>query len=634
MRSAISLLAIAAATVGAAPAVEPPQVAAAPAAATPVPLASAAATMAQAPATAAAAKDDVPADAAQATFAPFRRPSNIVPYAPQFAGQPAISLPGGWKILSYDAAIERLMKSTLATRQSARWDYARSQIGRGRAGEAMGALEVMQQDEPDIGFVPNFQLAMGATLTQLRRPAAAVTALSSEALATNPEACAWRMRAFAENGDDVLALRQVNCAIPALNKRHGAVRAPFLLAVAASAARTGNPALVFELLRTMPEKDAAANLLRGRAMIARGEIAAGQLLLARVGKAGDYGQRLDAELSRLEAKASTGRIPVDTMARLKRIRFLWRGDDIEQRALQLSYNLSKLGGDMRGTLEAGATLFRYFGGGANRSTLLTELQAVLAATLSPQNAMPLDQVAGLYWDYRDLSPAGAAGDMLVSQFADRLQAAGLYERAAELLEHQLVVRTQDVAQGPLSARVATLFILAGKPARALDAIRETEGNLYPDEMLWARHRVEAVALDKLGRANEALAVLQDVPDGDAIRSEFYWKRRDWKALADVTETSLGTPEPLTEVVQAKILRYAIALAMLGREDALARLHDRYVAAFARLPTAATFNTLTGTIGTIDPATMSMAMAAIPSASPAGDIADLVDTAAMPSAPVG
>jgi hypothetical protein len=622
MRSAIALLAIAATTTGAPPATEQPQAA--------HPATEAAAQPAPVPA---ARKDDVPADAAQATFAPFRRPSNVVPYAPQLAGLDEITLPAGWKGPSYEAVMQGLIRATPATRQAARWDYVRNQVGHGRAAEALGALEVMEQDEADIALVPTFQLALGATLTQLRRSTAAVTALSSEALATNPEACAWRMRALAEGGEDALAIRQVNCAIPALNQRHGAARQPFLLAVASSAARTGNAALVIELLRTMPEKSPAANLLRGRALVALGKIAAGQLLLARVGRTGDYGQRLDAEVSQLEAKAGTGRIPVDTMARLSRIRFVWRGGDIEQRALELSYSLSRQAGDMRGTLEAGATLFRYFGGGANRVTLLAELQATLAAILSPRNPMPLDQVAGLYWDYRDLSPAAAAGDLFVSQFADRLQAAGLYERAAELLEHQLLVRTQDVAQGPLSARVASLFILAGKPARALDAIRATEGNTYPDDMLWARHRVEAVALDKLGRANEALAVLQDVPDGDAIRSEFYWKRRDWKSLAEVTETSLGTPEPMTDVVQAKILRYAIALAMLGREQELARLHDRYVAAFAKLPSAATFNTLTGTIGTIDPATMSTAMAAIPSASPAGDIADLVDAASVPTTPV-
>jgi hypothetical protein len=623
MRSIIALLAIAATTTGAPPAVKQPEHVA--------PATEAATQYAPVPA---GANEEVTASSAQAAFAPFRRSSTVVPFAPQFAGLDEINSPAGWKGPSHDAALEALMGGTPAKRQAARWDYARSNIGRGRAAEALGALEVMQQDEIDIGLVPSFKLALGAALVQLHRPTAAIAALSSEALVTNPEACAWRMRALAQGGEDRLALRQVNCAIPALNQRHGEERAPFLLAVATSAARTGNPALVIELLRTMAEKDPAANLLRGRALIVLGKIAPGQLLLARVARTGDYGQRLDAELSRLEAKAGTGRIPADTMARLRRIRFVWRGGDIEQRALGLAYYVSKQTRDMRGTLEAGATLFRYFGGGAHRATLLADLQATLTAILSPQNPMPLDQVAGLYWDYRDLSPAAAAGDLLVSQFAARLQASGLYERAAELLEYQLLARTQDVAQGPLSAQVASLFILAGKPGRALDAIRETEGNAYPDDILWARHRVEAVALDKLGRANEALAVLQDVPDGDAIRSEFYWKRRDWKALAEATETSLGAAEPLTEVVQAKILRYAIALAMLGREAELGRLHDRYVASFAKLPSAATFNTLTGSIGTIDPALMSTAMAAIPSASPAGEIADLVDSPPMANSPIG
>ena len=74
--------------------------------------------------------------------------------------------------------------------------------------------------------------------------------------------------------------------------------------------------------------------------------------------------------------------------------------------------------------------------------------------------------------------------------------------------------------------------------------------------------------------------------------------------------------------------------MLGREDALVRLHDRYHAAFGKLPTAAAFETLTAAIGAIDPATVSAAMAAIPSASPAGDIADLVDAAPAVRGPMG
>lgn len=566
--------------------------------------------------------------------APIRVAPRVTPFAPQFSTLPTISNPAGWAIIGHATAWEGLMQSTVNTRQAARWAHVRSQIGLGRAAEAIGVLEVMRQDEPDIVLVPSFQLALGATLTLLHRSPTAVTALSGEALASNPEACAWRMLALAEAKQAAQALGQVACAIPALNARPDAARKPFLLAIARSAEALGKPALVIALVRTLPTNDASADLLRGRAQIALGHHPEGNLLLARVAETGKGVDRLDSELSLLEVAVARGTVPRDAVPRLRHIRYIWRGDAIEERALLLSYRLARQRHDLRATLDAGATLFRYFNGSNAHPTLVAELQDTIATALAPENTMPLDQIAGLYWDYRDLAPAAAAGDLLVSRFADRLQAAGLYARAAELLEHQLLVRTQDIAQGPLSARVASLFILAGEPARALAAIRATEANAYPDTMLWDRHRVEAVALDQLGRTNEALAVLQEVPDGLAIRGELYWKRRDWKALAAITEPTLTGGEKMTDVMQAKVLRYAIALAMLGREDALARLNARYRSAFGKLPTAATFETLTAAIGAIDPATVSAAMAAIPSASPAGDIADLVDAAPAVRVPTG
>lgn len=586
------------------------------------------------PANPAETETDAAADMAVTPPAPIRTAPKVAAFAPDFSILPAITRPDGWVIVNREAAWKRLMQSTPNNRQAARWAHARSQIGLGRAAEAMGVLDVMRQDEPDIVLVPSFQLAIGATLTLLHRSPAAVTALSSEALAANPEACAWRMLALAEANLAAQALGQVQCAIPALNARTRAARAPFLLAVARSAERLGKPAIVIAMLRTLPATDAAADVLRGRAQIASGHAPEGNMLLARVAKTGGRVDRLDSELSLLEFAASRGKVPRNAVQRLRQIRYIWRGDAIEERALVLTYQIARQRRDLRGTLEAGATLFRYFNGGSARPTLVAELQETIATVLAPENPMPLDQIAGLYWDYRDLAPAAAAGDLLVSRFADRLQAAGLYARAAELLEHQLLVRTQDIAQGPLSARVASLFILAGAPDRALAAIRATEGNAYPAAMLWDRHRVEAVALDQLGRNNEALAVLQEVPDGLAIRGELYWKRQDWKALVDVTEPTLTGGEKMTDVMQAKVLRYAIALAMLGREDALARLNARYRAAFGKLPTAATFEALTAAIGAIDPATVSAAMAAIPSASPAGDIADLVDAAPVVRGPLG
>ena len=215
--------------------------------------------------------------------------------------------------------------------------------------------------------------------------------------------------------------------------------------------------------------------------------------------------------------------------------------------------------------------------------------------------------------------------MLVSRLASRLESGGLYRRAAELLKYQLTKRAQDITQGPLSVRVASLFILGGQPAQGLKVLRETDAYPYPQEMQWDRHRVEAAALHLLGQTNEALAVLQDVPDGDNIRAEIYWKKQDWMSLAAISEPLLPKPGPLTDVGQAMVLRHAISLAMLGREDALSRLNARYAQSFQTLPTAATFDVLTSPAGAVDPAAISEAMAALPGISPAGSIADLLDT---------
>ena len=193
-------------------------------------------------------------------------------------------------------------------------------------------------------------------------------------------------------------------------------------------------------------------------------------------------------------------------------------------------------------------------------------------------------------------------------------------------EGALFVRAGDLARGPLSARVASLYILAGRPDRALDTLRKSEDESLPDAMIAQRNRVEAVALSQIGRTEEALAVLETVPGSAALQGEILWKHREWQRYADATAASLPAPRALDPIGQAVVLRHAISLAMLGREDALAALHGRYGPAFAGLPTAPVFAMLTASPMQADPAALGRAMAALPSASPAGDLADLLERA--------
>ncbi|MBB3032459.1 FecR family protein [Alteriqipengyuania lutimaris] len=564
-----------------------------------------------------------------------RAPAVRLPgFAAALANDPPIQSAAGWRIMPERDAWKAIASSTPATRQQARWAYARSLIGKGRSPEAYGVLVAMAQDDPDLSLVAAHRLALGAALVGLGRHTDALDALSADQLADNAEACAWRLRALAALAMNAAALGEWSCARPPIAARDGKQRAPFVLAAAEAALETGNPRSALKVLRSVSDADAAANLLRGRALFALGSEQKARLRLDRAADNGTPEQRMDARVSVLEGLVAHHHAdPRKAAAELERIGYSWRGGSVERRALKLRFTLAEAAGDDRAMLTAGAALLRYHSMADDSGALLGALQQKLGAILSPGSKVPLPEAAGLFWDYRDLSPSGAGGDLLVSRLADRLQAAGLYERAAGLLDYQLMARAKDVAQGPLSVRVAKLYILAEQPEEALRALRATDGNIYPDPMLWARLRIEAVALHKLGRTEEALAVLDGVPEGGAIRDEIEWGRRNWKALSASGDLPAVAGGRLSEVEQTIILRRAIALAMLGRETSLARLRTRYANAFVGEPTAAAFDLLTGPVDGLDSTTVAQAMAAMPDASPAGDIADLLAGARTKGKPV-
>ena len=553
-------------------------------------------------------------------------------FAATLANAPPIANAKGWLAVSDQDAWKAIIRSNAASRQSARWRYARSLVGKGRWPEAFGVLTIMGEDDPDLALVPAYRLALGASLVGLGRFPEAMAALSAEQLAGNPEACAWRMRALAGAAMPADALQQWVCARPAIAARGGKLRAPFVLGAANAALEAGQPARALVLVQKMPESDPATNLVRGRALFQTGKVQGGKLRFDQVRGNGSPEQRVDARIALLEGLAKIDRLkPQQAYRDLDRLGYIWRGGPIERRGLVLRLQLATILNDHQAMLRSGAALFRYHPAALDSSVLLGELQDRLRMILAADSKVPLPDAAGLFWEYRDLSPAGAGGDFLVSQLADRLQSARLYDRAAELLDYQLTARAKDIAQGPLSVRVAKLYILDRRPQKALRALRKSDGNLYPDEIIWDRLRMEAVALHQLGRTDEALAVLDGVPDAAAIRDEIEWSRRNWRAFTEADRQLPVRKGQLTEVDQTVVLRRAVALAMLGRETALAQLRARYAPIFATLPTAAAFDLLTGPVDELDTAKIARAMAAMPAASPAGDIADLL-TEAEPPAP--
>lgn len=566
-----------------------------------------------------------PEAAAAPSPAATPRRSALPPFAAVLAQMPTVTDSRDWPELSEEEAWDGLIQATPESRQLARWRYAGSLIRRGMGAEALGVLGTMLADDADLALVAPFQLASGAALTMIGHDKDAVEALSLPELDGNAEACAWRMRALAGSGDEAAAGRQINCAVPAINGRSPEARKPFTLAAARGAIALGQGRATLAWLKLFGEQDADANLLRGKALLASGDPAAGLFRLSRAELSGAPGVQAEARLARIQGEIRLHRIePAEGIKQLEALRYGWRGGPVEQGALQLEYQLAQAQGDHRAALRSAATLFRFFRPGADSAAMLKQIQIWLAEMLAPDSGTPLPEAAGLYWDYKELAPAGAEGDALAVRLAERLEAAGLYPRAAELLQYQLLQRRQDVAQGPLSVKVATLFILSGDPVKALDSLHATEQPSYPDSMRFDRKRIEAVALYKLGREAAAMAALDGVPGGAGVRSEIHWRTHNWGSFVTENEATLPAPGAMTPPAQAIVLRQAVALAMLGQESKLQALRARYGAAFKSLPSAQAFDMLTQPAHAIDPTRISAAMTAIPEASPTGAIGDLLD----------
>lgn len=162
-------------------------------------------------------------------------------------------------------------------------------------------------------------------------------------------------------------------------------------------------------------------------------------------------------------------------------------------------------------------------------------------------------------------------------------------------------------------------MLAGQPRRAAVVLAQTRAVALPPAMADERRRLEALALANDGRVAEALAVLETAPGGAAIAEEIFWRQRQWQALA---ELPLPAAAPLDAATETRLLRRAVALALIGDEAGLARLRQAHGAAFARRPGGAAFAALTGS-GAVDGAVLERALNAVSGASPAGAYADLL-----------
>ncbi|HZY67995.1 MAG TPA: hypothetical protein VFE52_05380, partial [Devosia sp.] len=206
------------------------------------------------------------------------------------------------------------------------------------------------------------------------------------------------------------------------------------------------------------------------------------------------------------------------------------------------------------------------------------------------------EALSLFYDFRQLTPAGARGDEMIRNLARRLVKVDLLQQAAELLEYQVDSRLEGAAQAQVATELAIIRIADRDPEGALRVLNRTRIANLPPTLERQRRILEARALIDADREDLALDLLSRVEgrDADLLRVDGYWKTKNYLAASDLIETvysddgaaSLSTPARLN------IIKAAVGLVLADDPLGLSRLRSKFSERMSVTPEWALFDYIT------------------------------------------
>lgn len=507
-------------------------------------------------------------------------------------------------IKSLRTAVARLPESESAR---ARLQLARYLLANELAPEALGEINLIQTEDERLESDTALQVMKGAAQFMMGRYRDARLTLSASTLSSDPHAAMWRGMAAAKLSDygdarrDLLTSQSVLRLYPALWQTRAR------LARAETGIAQGDLASAHDALDQLapvlgPRETAEAQMMRAQVLAAQGHVNEAVARLKEL-EASDFPPvAVKASFARVEAEltAKTLKSP-DAIETLEKLRFRWRGDDLELRILRKLGSLYFADSRWREGLDVLRIAAVNFPGAELARDAQNDMRSAFNDLFlaGKTEAMPPVQALALFYDFIELTPIGRDGDEMIRRLTERLVAIDLLAPAEQLLDHQVYKRLDGVARSVVATQLATIYLLDNKPKEALQTINDTRLTRLPDEVNQRRRLLEARALAGLKQFDGAIALLADdtSPEAGRLRTDIYWESGNWSVAGAKSEEMLGdrgtTGGPLSAEERAQVMRAAVAYSMAGDDAALQRLRTRFGAKMNDSPDARAFSVVTG-----------------------------------------
>ena len=482
-------------------------------------------------------------------------------------------------------------------KQNARIVLAQYLFGQNFGYETLGVLRRIRNANPSIESSAGFRLLRGGSKFLIRRYEEADKDLGHPSLNESDEGQFWRAINQAGRGALVAAsgaLKATGKIILSYPKR---IKIPLGLLIAEAAVRAGDVEFATNYLQMISEDEPTPKevdqlaLVEGKLQQLVGEFDAA---VEAWGSAAEGEHRpsvvqaifrkVDLDLSRKVIKAK------EAIEELERIRFSWRGDDIELKILRKLGRLYFEVEDYRNGLRTLRSAASHFGAHPDAPKIAEEMSGAFVDLYLKDvaDSMSAVKAISLYEEFKELTPAGEQGNVMIQKLADRLAQVDLLEKAAKLLTLQVEFRLQGEEKARVGARLATIRLLNKQPGLAADAITNSDEKDIPPFLESQRRLLLARSYIDQGLENKALGVLDadNSRYADLLRTEVYWKAQAWpqasRALQRLIKAIGAQPnQKLNERQALFVVNQAVAMALGGNERGTAKLVRDFGAAMGK-----------------------------------------------------
>lgn len=475
-------------------------------------------------------------------------------------------------------------------RNAARTDLARFYLAREMAPEAKGVLDVALASERDPNELSTMLVLRGICHLTLGREDQTLKDLANSVVGNRHDAQLWRgialsrLGRFAEAREALKTVQAASAGLPIELQRLALVQAARSAAEVKDFAEAARHLNDFDSLGVPQELKPTLFLLSGRVAEGLGRLndALGAYRMA--AESADEPAAAQARLRLITLRSTLKQLGRDEAVKeLELLTAGWRGDETELEALQLLARLYTEEGRYRDAFQ----VMRIGLMAHPRSELTRRMQSEAAASFDSlflgdrAEKLTAVEALGLFYDFRQLTPAGRRGDEMIRRLAERLIGMDLLAQAAELLQHQVDHRLQGAARAQVAARLASVFLMNRKPDRALQVLRATRAADLPKDVRQPRLLIEARALSDSGRHDLALEIAEEMKgrEVERLRADVLWAARRWNEAAEEIERMYGErwrDQAALDVSQrADLLRAAVGYALAEDAIGLDRLRQKY-----------------------------------------------------------